>query len=261
MNRVEIELARSIEPKNATTRALEVRSEWMIEQINELGTQQERMADRLNTRSDDAGSGVRRPNIKYVLPEYKGDTSPIRYINAMRQYWRAVKPAESDTHYLIERSLTGSSGNWWQIIKEDVNDLVSFIENFSKRYWNEPMQLEIRRRLKFGCHQLGKGVSRVDYAISMYTEARELSPQPSVKEIIYKLARHFSEEIKYAIIGRGIAEMDQLIELLESFDNVGAINATRNEGKEWKPRRTEEMQQNGSTQPSSTWRTNLNGNN
>ena len=103
VNRVEIELARSIETTNATTRALKVRNEWMIEQINQLGTQQERMADRLDARSDETGPGIHRRNIKYVLPEYKGDTSPIRYINAMRQYWRAVKPAESDTHYLIER--------------------------------------------------------------------------------------------------------------------------------------------------------------
>ena len=100
------------------------------------------------------------------------------------------------------------------------------------------MQHEVRRRFEFGCHQLGKGVSRVYYATNMYAEARKLSPQPSAKEVIYKLARHFSEEIKYAIIGRGIARMHQLIELLESFDNVGSINTTRIEGKEWKPRRT-----------------------
>ena len=59
MNRVEIELSRSIETTNATTRALEVRNEWMIQQIKQLGTQQERMTDRLDARRDETGPGIR----------------------------------------------------------------------------------------------------------------------------------------------------------------------------------------------------------
>ena len=67
---------------------------------------------------------------------------------------------------------------------------------------------------------------RAEYAIHLYAEARELRPMMSPGEIIQKLARHYNEEIKYAIVGRGIAHIDSLVELLENFDRIGPINTS-----------------------------------
>ena len=72
----------------------------------------------------------------------KIDTSPIRYINQLKQYWEAVKPRDTDIHYLIERSLAGPPGDWWQIIKDDVNNFQTFLEKFLKRYWNEQVRID-----------------------------------------------------------------------------------------------------------------------
>ena len=152
----------------------------------------------------------------------------------MKQYWEAVKPKDSDTHYLIERSLTGPPGDWWQIIKDEVNNFQTFLNKFSRRFWNEKAQHELRRKLEFGCHQVGKMGSRSEYAIRLYAEAKELRPTISPGEIIQKLARHFNEEIKYAIIGRGISHMDDLVELLENFDRIGPINTNKEEAREKK---------------------------
>ena len=76
--------------------------------------------------------------------------------------------------------------------------------------------------------------SRSEYAIRLYAEAKELRPTISPGEIIQKLARHFNEEIKYAIIGRGISHIDDLVELLENFDRIGPINTNKEEAREKK---------------------------
>ena len=170
--------------------------------------------ERLNAegeRREENRGPERNSNIKYILPEFRGDTSPIRYINQLKQYWGAVNPRDRDTHYLIERSLT-------------------FLNKFLRRYWNEQAQHELRRRMEYGSHQEGKIGSRAEYAIRLYAEAKELRPIMSSKEIIQKLARHYNEEIKYAIIGRGIGDINDLVELLENFDKIGPINM--NDGRE-----------------------------
>ena len=92
-------------------------------------------------------------------------------MHQMKQYWEAVEPKESDTDYLIERSLTGPPGDWWQIVKEDVGNFRTFLSKFSRRYWNEQARHELRRRLEFGRYQQGKMNLRAEYAIKLYAEA------------------------------------------------------------------------------------------
>ena len=107
-----------------------------------------------------------------------------------------------------------------------------FFQKFTERYWNEKDQHEIRRKLEFGNHQSERNASRAEYAISLYAEAIELSPPMTPIEIIQKLARHFNEEVKYAIIGRGISRVEELIDLLENFDKIGTRNSERGENRE-----------------------------
>ena len=86
--------------------------------------------------------------------------------------------------------------------------------------------------MEFGTHPGGREGSRTEYAIRLYAEAKELRSSMSSNEIIQKLARHYNEEIKYAIVGRGITRIDGLVELLENFDRIGPINKSREIEKE-----------------------------
>ena len=153
-------------------------------------------------------------------------------MNQLKQYWQAVKPRDYDTHYSIEKSLSGPPGDWRQIIKDEFNNIQTFLDKFSRRYWNEQAQHGIRRKLEFGAHRGGKTGLRAEYAIRLYAKAKELRPSMSPREIIQKLARHYNEEIKYAIVGRGIMHIDGLVELLENFDRIGPINANKEEERE-----------------------------
>ena len=129
---------RSLEVATEITQALEERSNRIETQFNRLEARQTRIMERMNAeegrRGEDPRIIERSSSIKYILPEFQGNTSPIRYMNQLKQYWEAVKPRDNDTHYLIERSLSGPPGGWWQIIKDEVNNIQTFSEKFSKRY-------------------------------------------------------------------------------------------------------------------------------
>lgn len=88
----------------------------------------------------------------------------------------------------------------------------------------------------------------------MFANVSELIPTPDEVEVIRKLAWHYSDEIKFAVIGRGINGCEQLIELLEEFDKIGGTNYNTNESREWRNRAP-----NSNTQ-SNAWRAPNSGN-
>ena len=63
-------------------------------------------------------------------------------------------------------------------------------------------------------------------------------------EIIQKLARQFNEEIKYAVIGRGSSQIEELIDLLENFEKIRPSNSGKGDNKESRSKRIEEQQWN-----------------
>ena len=69
--------------------------------------------------------------------------------------------------------------------------------------------------------------SMVAYAIKNFRQVKGLVPSPTAKEIISKLARHFNEEIRSTVLGRPINNLEDLLELLERFDNAGPLNSRR----------------------------------
>ena len=118
-------------------------------QFNRLESQQTRIIERINSeggRREEVRGPERNSNIKYIFPEFQGDTS---------------------SHYLIERSLAGPPGDWCQIIKDDVNNFQTFLDKFLKRYWNEQAQHELRRKLELGSHTGDRTRSRTESAIRM----------------------------------------------------------------------------------------------
>ena len=120
---MEAGISRSLEVATGITQALEEENNRMEMQFNRLEAQQTRIIERIYSdggRREEVKSLERNSSIKYILPEFQGDTSPIRHINQLKQYWEGVKPRDTDIHYLIERSLAGPPGDWWQIIKDDV---------------------------------------------------------------------------------------------------------------------------------------------
>ena len=98
---METGINRSLEAATEIAEALEERNNRVETQFGRLEAQQTRIMEILNAegqRREETRGLERNSNIKYILPEFRGDTSPIRYINQLKQYWGAVNPRDSDTH-------------------------------------------------------------------------------------------------------------------------------------------------------------------
>lgn len=119
-----------------------------------------------------------------------------------------VRSRPCDVEYLIEKSLSGPPSDWSLIIKNLVTVLESFAEKFQQRYWNEHTQHEIRKKLEFGYFQITKDKSRAEYATKTFANVNELTPALEPREVIRKLTRYFGDEIKYAIVGKGISHSE-----------------------------------------------------
>ena len=59
----------------------------------------------------------------------------------------------------------------------------------------------------------------------MINNAKDLIPPPSENEIVSKLSRHFNDDIRTAIIIRNVKTFENLIELLDAFEQAGPSNA------------------------------------
>jgi hypothetical protein len=173
--------------------------------------------------------------IKHTPPTFNGSTRPMQFLSELQQYWRATNPNEAEFEYVINACLKESVKDWWYLVRSEVNNFETFKSKFVERYWNENVQYKIKERLEFGYYNPNKGKSRVNYTINLFSNAKDLIPPPTDKEVILKLSRHFNEDLRTAILARGINNLSVLLELLEAFDQAGQINRNKY-GREDHPR-------------------------
>ena len=162
-------------------------------------------------------------------PVYVGKTSPVMVLEELKNFWATVRPSRGQAAFIISSCLQGTLRDWWDLVKEEDDDFPQFVEKFKRRYWGEETQYSVKTKLEFGSYRAGRDESMTAYAIKMFREARSLTPAPAIRKITSKLARHFNEEIRSAILGRPISTSEDLLELLERFDKTGPLNVHRPE--------------------------------
>lgn len=156
-----------------------------------------------------------------------------------------MNPGRDESAFILSSCLKGTPKDWWDLVKQENNTIESFCEKFKDRYWNENVQYETKRKLEFGHYVPSAETSMSTYAIKIFRDAKGLNPPLRDAEIIQKLSRHFNEEIRVAILGRHIQVLQDLLELLERFDNFGTLNSKRGESSKTK---TENWRNRGNKQ-------------
>ena len=103
---MEAGINRLLEVATGITQSLEERKNRIETPFYRLEAQQKPTIERINSEENRRGEEFRiterNSSIKYTLPEFQGNTRPIRYMNQVKQYWVALKPRDNDTNYLIE---------------------------------------------------------------------------------------------------------------------------------------------------------------
>ena len=156
-------------------------------------------------------------------PVYEEKTSPVKFLEELKDFWAAVRPSRGQEALIISSCLQGTPRDWWDLVQEENDDFPQFVQKFKRRHWGEETQPSVKTKLELGSYRAGRDGSMAAYTIKMFREARGLTPALAVKEIISKIARHFNEEIRSTILGRPISTLKDLLELLERFDKYWAI--------------------------------------
>lgn len=166
------------------------------------------------------------------IPTFGKYYSPMKFLSELRDFWTAVNPEREEAAFMLGSCLKGPPKDWWDLVKENGDDLDSFCVKFKERLWSENAQYEVKRRLEFGDYNPSTDINMSNYTIKVFRDSRNLTPPLSDSEIIRKMSRHFNEEIRIAILGRKIETLNELLELLERFDTSGPLNTKRTEGTE-----------------------------
>ena len=164
---------------------------------------------------------------KYPMPKFSGHKRerPMRFLRDFERYISVIDISTNDFNYIIYACLEGIAREWWELVSQNDENINTFRDKFIKKYWNENVCFQISSELQFGRFIPNNNLSRAEYAIKLINNAKDLIPPPSESEIVAKLSRHFHDDIRTAIIIRNIKTFEQLMELLDAFDQAGPSNA------------------------------------
>lgn len=130
------------------------------------------------TKSFGSSSGDRVvSHVKMDLPTYSGATfeQPVRFLNNFTNYVEAVGATEHTTRFLIEQALRSTASDWWEHVRDRVDNLEDFRDRFLHRFWNSSTQARIRRELEFGTYTAANNLSRSEYVLRLYNMVRALT--------------------------------------------------------------------------------------
>ena len=163
---------------------------------------------------------------KYSMPKLSGHKRerPMRFLKDSERYISAIDIRTSDFIYIIYAGLEGIAREWWELVSQNDENFGSLRDKFIKKFWNENVCFQISSDLQFGRHMPNGNLSRVEYAIKMINNAKDLIPPPPENEIVSKLSRHFHDDVRTAIIIRNVKTFEDLMELLDAFDQAGPSN-------------------------------------
>ena len=160
------------------------------------------------------------------MPKFSGHKleSLMRFLKDFEHYISAIDISTNDFNYIIYACLEGIAREWWELVSQNDENINPFGEKFIKKYWNENVCFQISSELQFGKYIPYSIRSRAEYAIKTINNAKDLIPPPSEAEIVTKLSRHYNDDIRTAMIIRNLKTYDNLIELLDAFDQAGSSN-------------------------------------
>ena len=164
------------------------------------------------------------------MPKFPGHERqrPMRFLRDFERYISAIDTNSTDFNYVVFTSLEGIGRGWWELVSSEQENLNSFREKFIKKFWHENVWFQISSELQFRRHIPNGNLSRVEYAIKIIKNAKDLIPPPPKTEIVAKIFRRFRDDIRISMIIRNTETYNDLIELLDAFDQTGPSNLNSN---------------------------------
>lgn len=151
-----------------------------------------------------------------------GCQSPVYFLYSLVEYVRLTQMPFDYFKYVVGQALKGTARDWFYYSQHRVNSVFDFQRLFLERFWNDTLQLELRRKLEYGNYTEGAAPnqSRSDYAIRIYNESKALRNPPEGWVVIERLSRHFDRGVQTAVLLGGITSIEQLVDFLDATPAV-----------------------------------------
>ena len=83
------------------------------------------------------------------------------------------------------------------------------------RYWNIQIQRRVRDHLEFGKYHPSMNMTTTNYVLNVMAQVKHLTPPIEERDLVYKLARHFSERTRVAPTTRGVDTLEKFIMVVD----------------------------------------------
>lgn len=113
--------------------------------------------------------------------------------------------------------LRASAADWIAVKEPSLKDFEDFEQAFRNRFWGVENQRELFLEIRYGKFETG---SRSEYFLNLINQARFLEEKISDKDLIEKISKHFSTEVRRGIITQGLDTIDTIEEYLRKIDET-----------------------------------------
>ena len=108
-----------------------------IRRISERQQNFKEMINNISFYCQEAHAGTETLKVTPKTPIFDGNSSPIKFLEELKDFWAAVRPYRGQAAFVISSCLHSTPKDWWDLVKEDNDDLAQFISKFKRRYWGE----------------------------------------------------------------------------------------------------------------------------
>ena len=121
---------------------------------------------------------------------------------------------------MLGRFLKNWAGTGWKVISDRVHSYSDFREKFIAQYWNIQIQRRVRYHLEFGNYHPSMNMTTTHYVLNVMAQVKHLTPPIEERDLVQKLARHFSERTRVATTTRGVDTLEKFIMVVDECQDL-----------------------------------------
>lgn len=148
----------------------------------------------------------------------------MRFLNKFLGYLEATGASNFSFKFLVDQALRAPATDWWEYVKNTVNNPQEFRQKFMQRFWDSRAQLKVKRDLEHGHFKATQMCNRSEYVMQLYNSVTMLAEPPSEAVAVECFSRHFDEQVHMAVLSQGVRTIDGLILVLDALDQAGTLN-------------------------------------
>lgn len=119
----------------------------------------------------------------------------------------------------LDIGMSGVFDNWWDVVRQQVDNYEQFKSVFKNKYWSEAVQHQVRTDIESGRYDPNRGMTPTSYFWSKISVARYLEPPIQEEILCTKLCFHFDENIRRARLSAQVKTIAVMENLLSDYEN------------------------------------------